>query len=176
MTTDLSKLRELDQRVTWSEGLPWIVENGELSRSTEAQSIALKLAQHTSDLLAEIERLRAENSTLAAGACIYPNGDGLIGDERGNAVCAKDATIERLTAERDELKAQKWAVKHTDTANDMVLMGLARDAAAEEATRLRHELTAAREALAKIENLPIGLITRAYSIARAALRSGAKEG
>lgn len=35
---------------------------------------------------------------------------------------SKDAEIERL-------KAEKWDVKHADTMNDMVLMGLARDAA-----------------------------------------------
>lgn len=34
-----------------------------------------------------------------------------------------------LMAERDALKAAKWDVKHVDTMNDMVQMGMARDAA-----------------------------------------------
>lgn len=40
--------------------------------------------------------------------------------------------LERLTAElaeRDALKAAKWDVKHTDKMNDLVQMGMARDAA-----------------------------------------------
>jgi hypothetical protein len=42
------------------------------------------------------------------------------------ALAAKLAEVKR---DRDELRAAKWAEKHTDTMNDMVQMGMARDEA-----------------------------------------------
>jgi hypothetical protein len=58
--------------------------------------------------------------------------------------------IEALAAERDALKAAKWDVRHTDTMNDMVMMGLARDSEAERAEKAetdRDRLAAERDAL-----------------------------
>jgi hypothetical protein len=59
------------------------------------------------------------------------------------ALAAKLAEVER---DRDELRAAKWAEKHTDTMNDMVQMGMARDEA-----MTRADLSAAREAAARRE-------------------------
>jgi len=60
------------------------------------------------------------------------------------------ATLRALAAERDALKAAKWDVRHTDTMNDMVMMGLARDSEAERAEKAeadRDRLAAERDAL-----------------------------
>jgi len=51
--------------------------------------------------------------------------------------------IEALTAERDELAAAKWNKQHADTMNDIVLMGLARDAATARAEKADAKLAAA---------------------------------
>jgi hypothetical protein len=109
-------------------------------------------------LLTEIERLTAENFTLAAGACIYPNGDGLIGDERGNAVCAKDATIGRLKSElttaREALKPfANWAVSRLSEMS-------------------KHQPDAREVFQHNCAKITLGDLRRA----RAVLRSGEKEG
>jgi hypothetical protein len=52
------------------------------------------------DCYAEIERLRAECQSLAAWACIHPDGKtGIVCGEGGSQYCAKDAEIERLNSE-----------------------------------------------------------------------------
>jgi hypothetical protein len=55
--------------------------------------------------------------------------------------------IEALTAERDELAAAKWNKQHADTMNDIVLMGLARDAATARAEKAEAKLAKAVEEL-----------------------------
>ena len=50
-----------------------------------------------------------------------------------SGLSARLATAE---AERDALKAAKWDVQHTDTMNDLVQMGMARDAALQEGVKL----------------------------------------
>ncbi len=49
-------------------------------------------------LRGEVERLTGENFLLAAGACINPNGIGLMGDEHGNSFCE----VERERIKLDE--------------------------------------------------------------------------
>ena len=46
------------------------------------------------------------------------------------------AAVEALRERGAELKAKKWEVQHTDTMNDMVRLGLARDAAEARVTEL----------------------------------------
>lgn len=58
------------------------------------------------------------------------------------ALAAKDDAAE-LRAENEKLRADKWDVKHTSTMNDMVQMGMARDAALAEAAGLREALVMA---------------------------------
>jgi uncharacterized membrane protein len=60
------------------------------------------------------------------------------------ALAAKLAEVER---DRDELRAAKWAEKHTDTMNDMVQMGMARDEAMARAEAAETEVARLREAL-----------------------------
>ena len=67
--------------------------------------------------------------------------------EWGRSLGAVLDEVERVEAERDALKAAKWDVKHVDTMNDMVAMGMARDAAIAERDALRAALVEAREAL-----------------------------
>jgi len=50
------------------------------------------------------------------------------------------ARIAELEARVAELEASKWDVKHVDTMNDMVAMGLARDAAEARADRLSQQV------------------------------------
>jgi hypothetical protein len=48
--------------------------------------------------------------------------------------------LRQLQAENAALKAAKWDVRHTSTANDLVQMGMARDAAIAERDALQAEL------------------------------------
>lgn len=52
------------------------------------------------------------------------------------------ARIAELEARVAELEAAKWETKHADTMNDLVAMGLARDAAEARADRLADGITA----------------------------------
>lgn len=54
------------------------------------------------------------------------------------------ARIAELEARVAELEAAKWEVKHVDTMNDMVAMGLARDAAEARADRLASGISSAK--------------------------------
>jgi hypothetical protein len=67
---------------------------------------------------------------------------------RGNkdTIAAADR-IEALTAERDELATAKWNKQHADTMNDIVLMGLARDASTARAEKAEAKLAKAVELL-----------------------------
>lgn len=58
------------------------------------------------DVRTEIEQLEAECFKLAAGQCLYDDGTGLIGDEGGNSICAKDKRIKQLEAKIEDLYAQ----------------------------------------------------------------------
>lgn len=53
-----------------------------------------------------IEELEAECSMFAAGACIYPNGEGLVGDEHGNSYCLVEQERVRLDTRETELLAR----------------------------------------------------------------------
>ena len=59
------------------------------------------------------------------------------------------ARIDALTARVAELEAAKWEAQHVDTMNDMVAMGLARDAEKARADRLESALI---EALPFVES------------------------
>jgi hypothetical protein len=52
------------------------------------------------------------------------------------------ARLEAVEAERDELRAAKWKWQHTDTMNDIVSMGMARD---EAGAKLAQAVEALRE-------------------------------
>ncbi|VDC49732.1 hypothetical protein [Brevundimonas mediterranea] len=59
------------------------------------------------------------------------------------------ARIAELEARVAELEAAKWDVKHVDTMNDMVAMGLARDAAEARADRLAKALDTLQDLFAR---------------------------
>jgi len=52
-----------------------------------------------------------------------------IQDSLADALTAALDRAEKAEAERDALKAAKWDVQHTDTMNEIVQMGMARDTA-----------------------------------------------
>ena len=56
-----------------------------------------------------------------------------------------DATINAALDYAESLQAAKWDVRHTDTMNDMVAMGLARDSAYAEIEKLKAERDAWKE-------------------------------
>lgn len=58
-----------------------------------------------------------------------------------------EAKLAEVEKERDELRAAKWVVKHTDTMNDMVQMGMARDEALATVATLTAQVEAMRGAL-----------------------------
>lgn len=69
-------------------------------------------------LAKENERLTAENSMLAAGTCINPNGNGLLGDDHGNSYCgverdrvALDEQVTDLMARLNEATAKLAAMQ-----------------------------------------------------------------
>ena len=66
-------------------------------------------------------------------------------DARARTAGEAAAMLSALADENAELRAAKWAVQHVDTMNDLVAMGLARDAAEARAI-------AAEEALVTIAN------------------------
>jgi hypothetical protein len=59
-----------------------------------------------------LERLETENSQLAAGACIYPNGEGLFGDEHGNSFCSVERERVRLDQRETDLMAEINAARY----------------------------------------------------------------
>jgi hypothetical protein len=61
------------------------------------------------------------------------------------------------TAENERLREAKWIVRHADTANDMVLIGMARDSAIAERDAARDENARLREALRDIAKYDVGL-------------------
>lgn len=63
---------------------------------------------------------------------------------RHDDYAALEARLEAVTQERDALAAAKWNVQHTDTMNDMVQMGMARDEAISRAERAEAALATAR--------------------------------
>jgi hypothetical protein len=64
----------------------------------------------------------------------------LASDDALRALAAARAEIDRLTRRVAELEQAKWEVKHVDTMNDMVAMGMARDAAEAKVERIRMAL------------------------------------
>jgi hypothetical protein len=67
------------------------------------------------------------------------------------------AHIDAQAAEIARLREAKWIVRHADTANDMVLMGMARDSAIAERDALATEIARLRDALGFYANLPCRL-------------------
>jgi hypothetical protein len=68
-----------------------------------------------------------------------------------------DDLIDALEAENARLREAKWIVRHADTANDTVLMGMARDGAIAERDALAAENAWLRDALGFYANLPCRL-------------------
>lgn len=60
-------------------------------------------------------------------------------------------TVIALTAERDALKAAKWAVQHVDTMNDFASLGMDRDEWEAKAKTQAAEIARLREALRQID-------------------------
>ena len=60
----------------------------------------------TAPLHARVQELEAENFALAAGACINPNGNGLLGDEHGNSFCGVEQERLRLDERETDLMAR----------------------------------------------------------------------
>jgi hypothetical protein len=92
---------------------------------------------------AEIERLTVALAKANAGFEEYERKWYLACDERDSLA----AQVAGLAAERDALKAAKWDVKHTDTMNEMVAMGLARDTAEQKLSASQALLEECRVAL-----------------------------
>jgi hypothetical protein len=67
--------------------------------------------------------------------------------EKAGDLAAILAERDALAAEIARLRAAQWAVRHADTANDMVLMGMARDVAIAERDAQAAEIEKLREAL-----------------------------
>jgi hypothetical protein len=85
----------------------------------------------------------------------------------GQVQAMKEAWASRLAeveAERDALKAAKWDVKHTDTMNEIVQMGMARDEAEARADRLAREVDALRKACNQARLSLAGYISRQAGI------------
>ena len=79
---------------------------------------------------------------------------------------------EALRRERDALKAAKWDVQHTDTINDMVLIGIARDTALARVAELEAAVAAAeRRGMERAAALVDGWADEAILEAKACLRS-----
>ena len=87
-------------------------------------------------------------------------------DARARTAGEAAAMLSALADENAELRAAKWAVQHVDTMNDLVAMGLARDAAearaiaAEDALKRIAEIFDSktipqRQGLAEIERLAL---------------------
>lgn len=101
-------------------------------------------------------------------ACIYddypspPEGtDNMLANARFIASSRSDVptladALESVMAERDTLAAAKWADKHTDTMNDMVLMGMARDEAIAENVTLRARVAELEWAAQALGAMPEG--------------------
>ena len=83
--------------------------NGEHDNDVSAIAEITYLRQAIAELIAskdgEIERVNAENFRLAAGVCIYPNGEGLLGDDHGNSFCSVEQERKRLDERETELMA-----------------------------------------------------------------------
>jgi len=94
----------------------------------------------------EIDALRAENSMLAAGACINPGQHALVGDEHGNFVCtAYEALQAEERAHADALakvaELESWKV--AEEAHHHLLRA--------EIRHLMNELQAHKDALAQVK-------------------------
>lgn len=77
------------------------------------------------------------------------------------------AMVEALRTERDELKAQKWDVQHTDTMNDIVSLGMERD-------RLTADLAAAQAQIEALRGAPFPDETGFYGLIGDAMREAEK--
>ena len=71
-------------------------------------------------------------------------------DARARTAGEAAAMLSALADENAELRAAKWAVQHVDTMNDLVAMGLARDAAEARAIAAEEALIDATDHLANV--------------------------
>jgi len=113
--TDLIE-RHNNAAIAWASARwphPW--DYAEREAAEEAFLAALTEAN------ANLEVVEADNFRLAAGACIYPNGEGLLGDEHGNSFCSLEAERARLDARETELMAQ---LNETNTKLEKAREGL----------------------------------------------------
>jgi hypothetical protein len=121
--------------------------NNVLSEKLERRTAALEAAEAKREAVErENERLRANNAGLDGDLRVMAAHANALSDKR----LAAEARANSLAAEVERLKAAKWDVKHIDTLNDMVAMGLARDAAVSRANSLEGKLKVAREAMTRV--------------------------
>lgn len=90
-----------------------------------------------------VERLIEELAVIADRAETSPLNASMLRDAAAqlSRLSAEKAALEKEVA---ELKAAKWAVKHTDTMNDLVQMGMARDDAVAKLAEARGALEATK--------------------------------
>lgn len=72
-------------------------------------------------LRSEYERVKAENTALAAHACIFLDGSGVTGDEHGNSICLVTRRSEALEAEVKRLREalnRNFCVMYLDGINE----------------------------------------------------------
>ena len=74
-----------------------------------------------------------------------------------------DDLIDALEAENERLREAQWAVRHADTANDMVLMGMARDSAIAERDAQAAEIARLRAGIAGVKARGIAMQADAYT-------------
>jgi len=115
-----------------------MIDADDAERDESAGLILTALASGSGDH-AELARL-ADMADWMADGDPGANGSVLL----SASVASEHASdLKGLLAEIAALRAAKWEVKHVDTMNDMVLMGLARDEAETRATEAERKLAEA---------------------------------
>lgn len=120
-----------------------------------------------------VERMAEDFDTMRC----YHNGKGPEAAWYENAAVTLRALRDALDAaerERDELRAAKWQVRHTDTANTMVQLALARDEAfaerdAADATGYARGVRDAADQIKRLSVQRMGCVTRTYKDCSAAI-------
>lgn len=100
--------------------------------------------ERTIDVVANLSRIPYNTDLVTASSA-----QAAIDEERATKEAAREridiemARAQAAEARVAELEAAKWETRHADTMNDLVAMGLARDAAEARADRLADGITAA---------------------------------
>lgn len=118
-----------------------------MSEHTQPEALSLGQTLVEMGLIAadEVRRLHEENFALAAGQCIYNDGQGLTCDEYGNQVCTKELELRRLHAQREELLASlNGLLAYFESGNSVPVSQATIKANSA-------EVIAARAAIAKVE-------------------------